>query len=60
MAYSDHDLSNVPLFINELGTRGNCSYQVGQKVIIMYSVCIVVVVVVGTSLGALFGMRISQ
>jgi hypothetical protein len=34
MTHSVHDLSNVPLFISELGTQGIFSYQVGQKVII--------------------------
>ena len=32
--YSVHNLSNVPLFINELGARGIFSYQVGREVII--------------------------
>jgi hypothetical protein len=34
MTLSDHDLSNVPLLISELGTRRIFSYQVGQEVII--------------------------
>ena len=34
MTYLVHDLSNVFLFISELGAPGNFSYQDGQKFII--------------------------
>ena len=34
MTISAHELSDVPLFISELGTREIFSYQVGMEVIV--------------------------